>query len=147
MSNSQGISTQAYDAINQCNLILANLGTVTDAGQRTQFEGEADYIRGVMYFELVRLFAQQYTLGGANTQDGVPLNLTAVTSTEQADVKLPRATVKQVYTQLITDLQAAIQKLPPQNVTRASKYSAEAIVRAADVIAAGQLHGGPRHGR
>lgn len=128
LSNAQGIWTQAYNAINQCNLILANLAAVTDVGQRTQFEGEADYIRGLMYFELVRLYAQQYTAGGANAQDGVPINLTAITTTEQADTKLARSTVQQVYTQVITDLQAAIQKLPAQNVTRASKYSAEAML-------------------
>jgi hypothetical protein len=128
LSNAQGIWTQAYNAINQCNLILANLGSVTDAGQRTQFEGEAEYIRGVMYFELVRLFAQQYTAGGTNTQPGVPINLTAVTTTEQADTKLARSTVEQVYAQVIKDLQSAIQKLPVQNVTRASKYSAEAML-------------------
>jgi hypothetical protein len=128
LSNAQGIWTQAYNAINQCNLILANLAAVTDAGQRTQFEGEAEFIRGTMYFELVRLFAQQYTAGGANTQDGVPINLTAVTTAEQADTKLARSTVQQVYTQVIADLQLAIQKLPAQNVTRASKYSAEAML-------------------
>ncbi|RZK38761.1 MAG: RagB/SusD family nutrient uptake outer membrane protein, partial [Hymenobacter sp.] len=128
LSNAQGIWTQAYNAINQCNLILANLPVVTDAGQRTQFEGEARFIRGLMYFELVRLYAQQYTPGGTNTQPGVPINLTAVTTTEQADVTLARSTVQQVYTQVIADLQAAIQGLPAQNVTRASKYSAEAIL-------------------
>ncbi|MGI4740345.1 MAG: RagB/SusD family nutrient uptake outer membrane protein [Janthinobacterium lividum] len=128
LSNAQGIWTQAYNAINQCNLILANLAAVTDVGQRTQFEGEANYIRGIMYFELVRLYAQQYTAGGANAQDGVPINLTAVTTAEQADTKLARSTVQQVYAQVITDLQAAIQKLPTQNVTRASKYSAEAML-------------------
>jgi hypothetical protein len=128
LSNSQGIWTQAYNAINQCNLVLANLSAVTDAGQSAQFEGEAKYIRGIMYFELVRLFAQQYQAGGNNTQLGVPINLTAVTTTEQADLQLARSTVEQVYTQVITDLQAAIQKLPKQNVTRASKYSAEAML-------------------
>jgi hypothetical protein len=128
ISNAQGIWTQAYNAINQCNLILANLAAVTDAGQRTQFEGEAEFIRGTMYFELVRLYAQQYVPGGANGQDGVPINLTAVTTAEQADTKLARSTVQQVYTQVIKDLQLAIQKLPTQNVTRASKYSAEAML-------------------
>lgn len=128
LSNAQGIWTQAYAAINQCNLILANLTAVTDAGQRTQFEGEARFIRGLMYFELVRQYAQQYTPGGPNTQPGVPINLAAITGVEQADTKLPRSTVQQVYTQVIADLQAAIQALPAQNVTRASKYSAEAIL-------------------
>lgn len=128
LSNSQAIWTQAYNAINQCNLILANLGAVTDAGQRTQFEGEARFIRGIMYFELVRLYAQQYQAGTAATTPGVPINLTPNTTAEQADVKLARATVEQVYTQVITDLRDAIQKLPTQNVTRASKYSAEAML-------------------
>lgn len=128
LSNAEGIWTQAYGAINQCNLILANLDAVTDAGQKKQFEGEARFIRGTMYFELVRLYAQQYKAGGGNTQPGVPLNLTAVTATEQADTQLARATVEQVYTQVIADLQGAIQNLPTQNITRASRYSAEAML-------------------
>ncbi len=127
-SNAENIWTQAYDAINQCNLILGNLTVVTDAGQKSQYEGEASFIRGTMYFELVRLYAQQYKPGGGNTQDGVPINLTAVTSVEQADVKLARSTVEQVYVQVIKDLQNAIEKLPAQNITRASKYSAEAML-------------------
>ena len=128
LSNAEGIWTQAYDAINQCNLILANLGPVTDAAQKSQFEGEASFIRGTMYFELVRLYAQQYQPSGNNTQPGVPINLIPVTTVEQADVKLPRSTVEQVYTQVIKDLQNAMAKLPNQNVSRASKYSAEAML-------------------
>ena len=127
-SNAEGIWTQSYDAINQCNLILANLSPVTDAGQKSQFEGEASFIRGTMYFELVRLYAQQYQPGGNNTQPGVPINLTAVTTVEQADVKLARSTVEQVYAQVVRDLRNAIAKLPTQNITRASKYSAEAML-------------------
>ena len=128
LSNAEGIWTQGYDAINQCNLVLTNLGVVTDAGQKTQFEGEVSFIRGAMYFELVRLFAQQYQPGGGNNQPGVPINLVPVTTVEQADMKLPRSTVEQVYAQVIKDLQNAIAKLPIQNVTRASKYSAEAML-------------------
>ncbi|TVT40572.1 RagB/SusD family nutrient uptake outer membrane protein [Hymenobacter setariae] len=128
LSNAQGIWTQAYNAINQCNLILNALPAVTDAGQRKQFEGEAHYIRGIMYFELVRLFAQQYQAGGGNTQPGVPINIVPITNTEQADVKLPRASVEEVYTQILTDLRTASTMLPTQNVTRASKYSAEAML-------------------
>ena len=128
LSNAEGIWQQAYDAINQCNLILANLAPVTDAGQKKQFEGEASFIRGTMYFELVRLYAQQYKPGGNNSQAGVPINLTAVTTVEQADVKLPRSTVEAVYAQVIKDLQNAIAKLPSQNITRASKFSAEAML-------------------
>jgi len=127
-SNAEGIWTQAYGAINQCNLVLDNLAVVTDASQRSQYEGEALFIRGAMYFELVRLYAQQYQAGGSNAQDGVPLNLVPVTTVAQADTKLARSSVEQVYTQVIKDLQAAASKLPTQNVSRASKYSAEALL-------------------
>jgi tetratricopeptide (TPR) repeat protein len=127
-SNAEGIWTQAYGAINQCNLVLDNLAVVTDAAQKSQYEGEALFIRGAMYFELVRLYAQQYQPGGGNAQDGVPLNLVPITTVAQADVKLARSTVEQVYAQVIKDLQAAITKLPTQNVSRASKYSAEAML-------------------
>ena len=128
LSNAEGIWTQAYDAINQCNLVLDNLGVVTDTGQKDQYEGEVSFIRGAMYFELVRLYAQQYKPSGGNAQDGVPINLTPITTVEQADVKLSRASVEDVYSQVIKDLQNAISKLPAQNVTRASKYSAEALL-------------------
>ncbi len=128
LSNAEGIWTQAYDAINQCNLILDNLGVVTDPGQKSQYEGEASFIRGAMYFELVRLYAQQYKPGGGNTQAGVPINLTPITTVEQADTKLARASVEEVYAQVIKDLQNAVTKLPAQNISRASSYAAQALL-------------------
>ncbi|QKG57600.1 RagB/SusD family nutrient uptake outer membrane protein [Hymenobacter sp. BRD128] len=128
ISNALEIWRQAYANINQTNLVLANLSVVTDSAQRKQFRGEMHFIRAAMYFELVRLYAQQYKAGGANTQPGVPINLTANNTIAQADVKLSRATVQQVYTQVISDLQAAMKGLPALNVTRASSYSAEALL-------------------
>jgi len=128
ISNALEIWRAAYANINQTNLVLANLSVVSDSAQRQQFRGEMHFIRGAMYFELVRLYAQQYQAGGGNTQLGVPLNLTANNTIGQADVKLPRATVEQVYAQVIADLQAAIKGLPALNVTRASSYSAEALL-------------------
>ena len=129
-SNALGIWRLAYTTINQANLVLANLGIITDVAAKAQYEGEVRFIRGALYFELVRLYATQYKPGGNNTQDGVPINLAANTTLNQADTqsKLPRASVEQVYAQVISDLTAAMQKLPTQNVTRASKYSAEALL-------------------
>lgn len=128
ISNALEIWRQAYANINQTNLVLANLRVVADSAQRQQFRGELRFIRAAMYFELVRLYAQQYRAGGGNTQLGVPLNLSPTATISQADTQLPRATVEQVYTQIVTDLQAAIKGLPALNVTRASAYSAEALL-------------------
>ena len=128
ISNALGIWRQAYATINQTNLVLANLAVVSDSAQRQQFRGEVHFIRGALYFELVRLYAQQYQAGGGNTQAGVPLNLSPNNTIAQADVQLSRATVEEVYTQIVSDLQAAINELPALNVTRASAYSAEALL-------------------
>ncbi|QKG53604.1 RagB/SusD family nutrient uptake outer membrane protein [Hymenobacter sp. BRD67] len=128
ISNALEIWRAAYANINQTNVVLANLGVVTDSTQKQQFRGEMRFIRAAMYFELVRLYAQQYKAGTNNTQLGVPLALTANTTIAQGDTKLPRATVEQVYAQVISDLQAAMKNLPAQNVTRASSFSAEALL-------------------
>lgn len=118
----------AYEAINQANLIIEALPVVTAAGLRSQYEGEARFIRALMYFELVRLYARQYEPGGANAQLGVPINLVPVQSVQEASALLPRATVAEVYTQVMADLTAAIGLLPEDNPTRATTYTAQALL-------------------
>ena len=128
LSNAALIWARAYEDINQANLVISALPVVTDPDLKAQYEGEALFIRGDMYFELVRLYAQQYTATDANAQPGVPINLVANTSLEQATVNLPRATVAQVYEQVINDLKAAVDKLPADNGTRATTYTAQALL-------------------
>ena len=123
-----GIWQRAYEDINQANLVLSALPVVSDVALRNQYEGEARFVRGALYFELVRLYGQQYQPGGPNAQLGVPISLSANLTVEQASVKLPRATVAQVYAQVISDLTAAIAKLPESNGTRANTYSAQAFL-------------------
>ncbi len=127
-TTAEGIWRTAYQAVNEANLILSALDVVTTADLKKQFEGEARFVRADMYFELVRLYAKQYVPGGANAQPGVPISLEPVKTLEQADQKLARATVAQVYTQVIADLNAAIGLLPATNGTRASSYTAKALL-------------------
>ncbi|MDB5270701.1 MAG: hypothetical protein JWP58_3741 [Hymenobacter sp.] len=127
-TNAAGIWQRAYEDINQANLVLSALPVVTNADLKAQYEGEALFMRGLLYFDLVRLYAQQYQPGGPNAQLGVPITLTANTTIDQATVKLPRATVAQVYTRVIDDLTMARQKLPESNGTRATTYAAEALL-------------------
>ena len=127
-TTASGIWQRAYEDINQANLVLEALPVVKDADLKNQYEGEAKFIRGDLYFELVRLYAQQYRAGGNNTQPGVPIVLTGNISIEQAGVTPSRATVEAVYAQAIADLKAAQTKLPESNGTRATKYSATALL-------------------
>ncbi|WP_046245207.1 RagB/SusD family nutrient uptake outer membrane protein [Hymenobacter terrenus] len=119
---------RAYEAINQSNLVLDALDVVATPALKSQYQGEARFLRAAMYFELVRLYAKQYEAGTASTDPGVPLALTAIKNVDQAGVQVPRATVEQVYAQVITDLTTAMTLLPDASATRATKYSAEALL-------------------
>jgi tetratricopeptide (TPR) repeat protein len=114
----------AYSTINLVNNVLEALPVVTDPDLKNQLEGEALLIRGMLYFELVRLYGTPYEAGGANTQLAVPLVLQATKSLEQASVQQARNTVAEVYQQVITDLTRAESILPEDNGVRGDMYTA-----------------------
>lgn len=119
---------RAYEGINQCNLVLEALPVVADTALKSQYAGEARFVRGALYFELVRLYAQQYRTSDAATQPGVPLALVANRTVGQVDAPLPRATVAAVYNQVLADLRTAAVRLPVDNGTRATRYAAKAML-------------------
>ncbi|HYH56345.1 MAG TPA: RagB/SusD family nutrient uptake outer membrane protein, partial [Anseongella sp.] len=59
---------QAYQAINIANNVLANIAKVQDEDLRRSLEGEAMFLRGILHFELVRLYALPYEAGRENAQ-------------------------------------------------------------------------------
>ncbi len=112
----------SYRAINIVNNVLANLDVVTE-GDRDRVEGEAKFIRGTLYFELVRKYAKAWTDGTPSANPGVPLVLQpTVEITEEA--KVSRNSVSEVYAQVIQDLTEAEAKLPESNGFFANKYAA-----------------------
>ncbi|NKI32465.1 RagB/SusD family nutrient uptake outer membrane protein [Croceivirga thetidis] len=116
-----------YGAINQANIILNNLAIVEDAQQRERIEGEAKFIRGLVYFELARLFALPYEQGLQNTQLGLPILLEGVINAGQ--ISFPsRNTLEEVYQQAIQDLSDAINLLPDANGVFADRYAAQAVL-------------------
>ncbi|MGC1389487.1 MAG: RagB/SusD family nutrient uptake outer membrane protein [Bacteroidales bacterium] len=116
----------SYMVINTTNNILSALAVVNEA-DRDRVEGEALFLRGLMYFDLVRFFAQQYQFGVANTQMGVPLVLDP-TQGITASSFVTRNTVDEIYTQVIADLTQAVSKLPVDNDVYASKGAANALL-------------------
>ncbi|MFD1468297.1 RagB/SusD family nutrient uptake outer membrane protein [Hymenobacter caeli] len=110
-----GTWTQAYQAINIANTVLANLSKVS-AVQQAQVEGGARFIRGAMYFELARFYGRDWNDGSPSTNLAVPILLTPTNVQDPSGVlgdaaKLPRNTVADVYAQAISDLTAAESKL------------------------------------
>lgn len=117
-----------YSTINTVNNVLANLDKATNATAKSSIEGEARFIRGILYFELVRYYALPWGATTGNTQPGLPIVLTPSTTIEQANTQTPRSTVAQTYAQVIDDLTKAATLLPADNGTRADRYSALAFL-------------------
>lgn len=128
ITNRQVESTylSAYRTINICNTVLANLDLVS-ADRKDRIEGEAKFIRGTVYFELVRIFARTWTDGNPAANPGVPLILEPTTE-QNAKQKIRRSTVTQIYSQVIADLTSAEILLPEDNGFYATTYAASGIL-------------------
>jgi len=115
-----------YTAINSANNVLSAI-SVVDATNKNKYEGEAKFLRAAAYFELVKLYAKDWSNGDPNTNDGVPLVLTPTREITAAN-KVARAKVAAVYGQVITDLVDAEAKLPVSNGFFATKNAAAALL-------------------
>ena len=122
--------TYAYSAIDRANNVISASDKV-GASDKGRVEGAARFIRGAMYFELVRLWGKDFNDGDANTNLGVPLVLTPTRGITDADYTA-RATVAAVYKQVIEDLTKAATLLPEtsasDNFGFASSSAATAIL-------------------
>lgn len=115
MSN---VWTGSYQMINRANLVLSKAPQVTDnAALRDRLVGEAKFLRGWAYFELVSQWGD------------VPLYKETVTSPTGFQGKSPAA---DIYAFIITDLTEAAQKLPASygasDNGRATKGAANALL-------------------
>lgn len=95
----------AYQVINQTNNVLANIEKA-DEDIRADISGQAKFLRGLVYFDLVRLFGKSYNDGSPTTNLGVPIVLTPTKVVDESS-KVSRATVEEVYQQAIADLKDA----------------------------------------
>ncbi|WP_028296264.1 RagB/SusD family nutrient uptake outer membrane protein [Olivibacter sitiensis] len=108
-----------YMIISNANMIIANVDAATgpEADKRI-IKGQALAYRAWSYFQMVQLFGKRYEAGGDNSNLGVPLVL------EPSTEPHPRNTVAEVYSQINTDLDAAVAALDGYN--RANKSHLDA---------------------
>jgi hypothetical protein len=92
-----------YTTINRANHVIANVPSVADplltSALRSQYLGEAYFVRALAYFDLARTFG------------GVPL-ITQPTLTATDNQGIARATQAETYAQALRDLDAAEPLLP-----------------------------------
>ncbi|MEO0895119.1 MAG: RagB/SusD family nutrient uptake outer membrane protein [Bacteroidota bacterium] len=121
---------EGYVAINDANILLSQIDGVEDAdiaANGDRIRGEALFIRGAVYFEMVRYFGKPYS-ESSSSDLGIPLVLNATFTTfDTSDpASFPaRATVEAIYDQAISDLTEASNLLPETNLLgRATKWGA-----------------------
>lgn len=120
-----------YSAINKANNVLERAPLIQDeefrAARLDQVMGEAYFLRAYHYYHLVTMFS------------GVPLVTATTTSIQPEDINIPRSTSVEVYAQILSDLQKAINLLPetfPSNSetkTRATSGAANALAAKANL--------------
>ncbi|WP_016778638.1 RagB/SusD family nutrient uptake outer membrane protein [Anaerophaga thermohalophila] len=111
----EGMWKKYYQGIFRMNMLIENLDKATYSSEesKNQIIGEAYFLRGLFYFELVRMF------------ENIPLVL------ESAPVNEPQADPKEVYAQIASDLKKAIETFPSTTrgeLGRANKWIAEALM-------------------
>lgn len=119
--------TDAYETINVANNVLSATDQLETQSERDRVEGEARFIRGALYFELVRLFAQPYNAGDPSSNLGVPIVLEPTREITEED-NVTRNSVQAVYDQVIDDLTTARDLLPETNGPDADTYAASAML-------------------
>lgn len=111
--------SNGYITINKANIVLDRVPPIVmDTTERNRVLGEAHYLRALMYFELVRMFGD------------VPIIEHEAATV--ADARVPRSPSAQVYSLIVSDLQAAIKTLPPSysgpDIGRATSGAATALL-------------------
>ena len=112
-----------YNGIGAANQALASLQTASiDGTLKERLQGEVRFLRGYLYFNLVRMFG------------GVPLVLRVPADADDANSDpafQTRATIPAVYESIVQDLQYAADHLPLKSLSligHATKGSAQALL-------------------
>jgi starch-binding outer membrane protein, SusD/RagB family len=96
-----------YTVVSNCNIVLSNIDKVTFANPATKqkYKAEAEFIRALIYFHLVREWGD------------VPLVTKQLTTTEDIAANTARTKQATVYAQIVTDLKDAANSPLPATQT------------------------------
>lgn len=121
--------SQLYNAIAKANIVLEKVPEITDPrldvnNRREQILGEAAFLRAYHFYQLVKMWGD------------VPLVTSPITSLDPSETHLPRNTVDEVYQQIISDLEFALERLPDTYSNSANVNKARATAGAANALMA-----------
>ncbi len=121
---------QPYNAIYEANYILEGLAKmIPSPSQVTEYntyKGQAMFYRAWNFYNLVQTYAPPYDSTTANSDLGILLRLSS-----DFNIKYKRASVKDSYTKIISDLTTALSLLPAateHKTTQATSITANAML-------------------
>ncbi|HEX6926599.1 MAG TPA: RagB/SusD family nutrient uptake outer membrane protein [Longimicrobiaceae bacterium] len=134
-----GQYTAIFDAIFSANVILTRIDDVEfeDQAQKARIVAEAKFIRSLAFWQAIQLFGLAESWEPDNL--AVPLILEEITNPNQA-FELERATVQQVYDQIIADLTEAKAALPVRGSAGATGANSGRITRGAAAFLLGATY-------
>lgn len=107
--------TGSYQVISRANIVLTKMPDLAlQQSLADRYEGECKFLRGLMYFNLVRIFGS------------VPLVLTDITTTTEA-FSIGQESVENIYNQIIQDLTDASELLPQSYTVNADQGRATSL--------------------
>lgn len=117
-----------YRQIFYANNILEVLGGMKEVSDRTWYnslKGTALFFRAFAHYQLAQVFSKPYIHKGDNSALGIPLRLTS-----DLNVKSVQSTVAEIYRQIVSDLEGALELLPEKSElkTRPNKTAASALL-------------------
>jgi tetratricopeptide (TPR) repeat protein len=124
------VSEAWLDGYNTINIVNNVLKAIDDGVVKNDVDiarGQALFIRGLVYFELVKFFGLPYSDGNAASNPGVPLVLEPTSGIDDGSF-VARSTVQQVYQQVVTDLTTAAGLLSPTDGEFANSVAAYAVL-------------------
>ncbi|WP_243854667.1 RagB/SusD family nutrient uptake outer membrane protein [Flavobacterium sp. 270] len=123
----EGTYARCYEIINAANTVIDNIDKVKDPDRKAVMIGEANFLRSLAYFDLVRFFAKPYVSGQVNNQLGVVIRPNAIYNFN-TDLSKERSSVEEVYKVIVDGLNLAYTNLPEENSFYADKYAAQALL-------------------
>lgn len=115
--------TQAYNVIGRANQVINRIEEIAgDQSTKDQLRAEALFVRALAHFDLMRIYAQDYNFTSDQSHLGVPYVTTNEIGTPA------RNTAGEVFTNIISDLNAAEGLMSSATSLNASRASEMAVV-------------------
>lgn len=117
-----------YNALRSINIFLKNIDKIrpadaTETANLNKYKGEAHFFRAYYYLNLVLRWSKAYDPATASSDLGVPLVLEY-----DPEAKPARATVKQVYDQILSDINSAKTNVAVPSALGSKRITSDAIL-------------------